>query len=378
MTILHLVQKPQLRGAEIFAAQLANHTQQHGHRVILVSLFPGQVPLPFEGTILSLDGKRGKRLWNIKAWRRLAHIIQQEQPDVIQANAGDTLKYAVFSKLLFRWKQPIIFRNASTISLYIKTWPVKKWNGFFFRYACRIVSVCKASATDFEHLFPKYKKKVVVVPIGIEEPAINRQHNTGLHTSQAQSPVLVHVGGFTYEKNHIRLIPVFQQLLKIYPDASLRLIGDGPLKKDMEEVVKQKGLGTRVLFYGARTDVNRLIAEADALLLPSIIEGLPGVILEAFYCKIPVVAYDVGGIGEVLINHDTGHLVKSGDELAFVNAVCEIVENKQDSYRMANNAYNLVTSEYLNKWIARKFISVYESVKDEWEKVTPVQKPVKN
>jgi len=378
MTILHLVQRPQLRGAEIFAAQLAMHTQQYGHKVIVVSLFPGNALLPFEGKMIKLDGDPGKRLWNTKAWRRLARIIKEEQPDIIQANAGDTLKYAVFSKLLFRWKQPIIFRNASTISLYIKTWPAKTWNSFFFRNAHKIVSVCNASATDFARLFPKYKERIVVVPVGIEESVVTGKKSAGVHTGSLPTPILTHVGGFTYEKNHIRLIAVFQQLLKIYPHACLRLIGDGPLKKDIEAVVKQKGLDGHVIFYGARKDATHLIADADVLVLPSIIEGLPAVILEAFYCKVPVVAYDVGGIGEVLVNHDTGYLVKNGDEIAFVHAICAIIENKEGSSSMVNNAYKLVMSGYLNKWVATRFISVYESVIRDWQEGYPVQGLIKN
>lgn len=373
MTILHLVQKPQMRGAEIFAAQLANHTRQQGHRAILVPLFPGTIALPFEGTTIDLGGKPGHRLWNFTAWRRLAAIIRKEKPDVIQANAGDTLKYAVFSKLVFRWKQPIIFRNASTISLYIKTWPARVWNGFLFRYADKIVSVSKTSATDFANLYPNCQHKITVVPIGIEETAVAQKELETTTGDETPFPCLLHVGGFTYEKNHIRLITIFQDLLHHYPKARLYLVGDGPLRRDIEGIVLQKGLSGSVKFLGAQKDVMSLIASAHILLLPSVIEGLPGVILEAFYCKIPVVAYDVGGVGEVLINNDTGHLVRKGDESGFVAAIRDVIEHGEEEQFMVQNAYQLVTAGYLNKWIAKRFIQVYESVLKRWRHVSPVQ-----
>jgi len=104
----------------MFASQLATHMNQQGHEAILVFVFPGTAALPFNGKMLHLDGNAKNRLWDVKAWKKLARIIQEEKPDIIQANAGDTLKYAAFSKMLYRWKQPIVFRNASTISLYIK------------------------------------------------------------------------------------------------------------------------------------------------------------------------------------------------------------------------------------------------------------------
>lgn len=376
MTILHLVQKPQMRGAEIFAAQLAAHMHRHGHKVILVAVFPGNVQLPFEGKTLNLGGKPGQRLWNIRAWRKLARIIREERPDVIQANAGDTLKYAVFSKLIFGWRQPIVFRNASTISLYIKTWPARIWNGFFFRHTDKIISVSKTSAADFAALFPACRDKIVVVPIGIEETPVIGKKETVMHNGSGLAPVLIHVGGFTYEKNHIRLIAIFQELLTIYPHARLHLVGDGPLKKEIEEIVQQKRLNASIRFYGIQKEVMPILAAADALLLPSIIEGLPGVILEAFYCKIPVVAYDVGGIKEILVNNDTGHLIQKGNEAAFVNAIREVIENKEEEIYLVQNAYQLVISGYLNKWIARRFISIYESVLRHWKEVYRIQKVI--
>jgi glycosyltransferase involved in cell wall biosynthesis len=101
-----------------------------------------------------------------------------------------------------------------------------------------------------------------------------------------------------------------------------------------------------------------LIKKADVLVLPSIIEGLPGVILEAFYCRTHVVAYNVGGIHEILINNHTGYLVEKNDEDAFVKAI--EAASAGGNHRLTENAYKLVTSEYLNKRIAGKFAEAYQ------------------
>ncbi len=233
-----------------------------------------------------------------------------------------------------------------------------------------IVSVSKTSADDFAALFPQCRDKITIVPIGIEEvPAQIKQHDAA-QNGYGSFPLLVHVGGFTYEKNHIRLIAIFQELLRIYPTARLQLVGDGPCEVKWKRSYRKK---TRSVYpvLGARKDVMELIAGADVLLLPSIIEGLPGVILEAFYCRIPVVAYDVGGVGEVLINNDTGHLVRKGDENGFVEAICEVIENRNEEEFLVQNAYQLVTSGYLNKWIAKRFIHVYRNGAPPLERSVP-------
>lgn len=359
MIILQLVQKPQLRGAEVFASQLSTHINKEGHKAIVVFVFPGSAPLPFSGETRHLNGTPKKRMWDVKAWRQLAQIIKEEKPDIVQANASDTLKYAVFSKLFFRWKQPIVFRNASTISLYIKTAPARMLNGFFFRYVSKIVSVSGTSATDFGRMFPKLKERIIKVPIGIEETDFNGAENP---LQGASKPALVHVGGFTYEKNHVRLIAIFEEVLKRQPGASLHLVGSGPLQSQIEELVKHKGLQQQVRFYGFRNDAMQFIKNANVLLLPSIIEGLPGVLLEAFYCKTPTVAYDVGGIGEVVINDKTGYLVPKGSEQVFADKVLAALNKTPYNEQLVQNGWQLVTSEYLNTKIAGKFLDVYNAV----------------
>lgn len=299
-------------------------------------------------------------MFDWQAWKKLAQIIKEVKPDVVQANAGDTLKYAALSKLFFGWKQPIVFRNASTISLYIKTAPAKLLNGFFFRFAKKVVSVSNASASDFIQLFPKFKNNIVTVPIGIEEVTINEAQNHPL--KRVSRPALLHVGGFTYEKNHVRLIEMFEKIHQQQPSASLHCVGSGPMKQQIEELVKQKGLQQHVTFYGFRNDAMHFMRNADVLLLPSIIEGLPGVLLEAFYCKTPVVAYDVGGIHEVVINDKTGRLVKKGNEEAFLNNVTEALADTPANKQMIQNAWQLVMRDYLNTIVAKKFIEVYKSI----------------
>jgi L-malate glycosyltransferase len=110
-------------------------------------------------------------------------------------------------------------------------------------------------------------------------------------------------------------------------------------------------------------------------MLPSLIEGLPGVILEAMYCNTPVVAYDVGGISEVVKNKETGlpaegHfspkvglLVRAGDEEGFVKAVQEVLAlPKEALQQLTENAHQLVVREYDNTVIAQRFIDVYHTV----------------
>lgn len=320
----------------------------------IISIQKGNAILPFSGSLIEFNRQAKNRLLDWEGWRQLAHYIEQVKPDVVQANAGDTLKYAVLSKVFFRWKVPIVFRNASTISLYLRNSLIKRWwNRWLFKKVAQVVSVSHKSKEDFIGEFPFLKKNIVVIPVGIE---MNEQKLS----SNSQVEYLIHVGGFTFEKNHHRLITIFQALQKTY-NINLWLVGDGTLRKQIEEQVEKAGLSDQVRFLGFQRDIFPLLMNAKALVMPSLIEGIPAVILEAMHCGIPVVAYDVGGIPEVVKKGETGWLVKAADEPGFVRAVEEVLEGNEVE-RIKENAKRMVVSEFDNKVIVNRFLEMYQSI----------------
>ncbi|MEO2063048.1 MAG: glycosyltransferase family 4 protein [Christiangramia sp.] len=355
MKILHLIQREQNRGAETFTVQLAKHQTALGHSVRIISLFPKKSDLPFE--IINIGARESRRFYDFEAWRNLNGFIKTFKPDIIQANAGDTLKYASFSKFFFKWDTPVIFRNASQISSYIKS-PFQKFvNIILLKNIDFVASVSKISEVDFLNVFPTFKNRIRHIPIGIE----TNSHVRTIESFSKNDCNIIHVGGFTFEKNHISLIEIFQVILKHLPASKLHLIGDGPLKGEIEELVHKKGISNKVNFYGFVSNPLDYIQSGDILVLPSIIEGLPGVILESMYCKTPVVAYNVGGISEI-INPGTGDLVMKDDIDTFAKTVVRVLNDTPKS--QIENAYDLVTNHFTNEVIAKRFISFYLEVID--------------
>lgn len=138
------------------------------------------------------------------------------------------------------------------------------------------------------------------------------------------------------------------------------LIGDGPLLSQIRELAQDLQLSEKIKFLGKKNYVGPYMKAAKAVLLPSIIEGLPAVILEAFYHKVFVIAFDVGGIAEVL-NNETGWLVPAGDEFAFVSAVTEALSSTDDK-RIKQKAFEQVMSSYTNEVIAKQFEMIYRKL----------------
>lgn len=356
MIIFQIIQKPQKRGAEIFASQLSEKLQSLGHKVVLISLFEGITDLPFSGEIIHLNRPIEKRWYDYHAWKKIAQLVKQRKPDLIQCNAGDTLKFAIISKIIFGWKVPVITRNASTVSNYVNSKLSKFINQQLYKRVTAVFSVSNFSAKDINSLFPITKNKTIVLPIGIEKLQIQE---VDWKINIQNTVNIIHVGGFTFEKNHEGLLRIWKLFLKTKPNAILHLFGDGPLKETIEKKVQFEGLSNSIIFYGWVTNPLDYIAKADVLLLPSIIEGLPGVLLEAMYCKTPVVVYNVGGISEIIINNESGFLIEKNDEANFALAITKALETNDTIIKAA---FELVHNFYSNDYIAEKFEKAYTQI----------------
>ena len=136
-----------------------------------------------------------------------------------------------------------------------------------------------------------------VFPNGIDtkqfayDPLLRERTRQALQLSE-NAPVIGHVGRFFRVKNHSFILEVFSALLKEMPDARLVLVGDGPLKEEMERKAADLGIGKAVLFTGVREDIAALMQAMDVMLFPSLYEGLPLTLVEAQTAGLPIVMSD--------------------------------------------------------------------------------------
>lgn len=151
------------------------------------------------------------------------------------------------------------------------------------------------------------------------------------------SKLVIYVARFRPQKAHDILLDVAEQVISCDPKIHFLLIGDGDLKETAEAKVRKLGVTSNVHFLGLRNDVSRLLKASDCFVLPSLWEGLPGVVLEAVASNLPVVSTDLPGVREISEYTDLIDIVPIGDGKALSRGILEILYSprKRDSKEVA-------------------------------------------
>ncbi|WP_343854448.1 glycosyltransferase family 4 protein [Algoriphagus jejuensis] len=362
MRIVQVIQKPQRRGAEIFTVQLSGQMSKQGHEVLLVSVFTGPGGISYSGEWVKMERRLSQRFYDFKAWSLLSKLIESWKPDLIQANAADTLKFTVFSKIFFRWKIPIIYRNANQMGDFIKNGFHRRFNQFLINQVSAVASVSKASKEDIHCSFSFPINRSRVLPIGIETNSVNHLANGDISIQLPES-FLLQIGGLVEEKAPLAMLSIFVKLQKKYTWLKLLYVGSGSLESVLRKEIAVQGLDESVSILPSQSNIFPILSKAFALVMPSKIEGLPGVILEAMYCRVPVIAFGVGGIPEVLKNGETGWCIAPGQADDFLAAIEDVIsaDSKLKS-QIFDKAHQLVNNSFNIEKITRQFEGFYNEI----------------
>lgn len=176
------------------------------------------------------------------------------------------------------------------------------------------------------------------------------------------------VGRLVPKKGLSHLLRAFQSVQQAVPSAELLIVGDGPLRAEMEQLATD--LRVRARFTGVQTpdEVLQHMRSADMLAAPSIVtergdaEGLPITIMEALATGLPVVAFPSGGSGEGVVDGVTGRLLPAGDEGALGAAITGLLQDEQARSRMAAAARALALEEFSLEKQTRRLEDIYDRV----------------
>jgi glycosyltransferase involved in cell wall biosynthesis len=171
--------------------------------------------------------------------------------------------------------------------------------------------------------------------------------------------VVLCVARLVERKHHGHLLSAVARLTG---RARLRLVlaGSGPDEADLRRQAEEEGIADRVIFAGEVKDVTSVLWASDLLCLPSRREGVPRVVMEAMACRLPVVATDVVGTREVVLDGETGVLVPFGDSPAMAAAIAALLDDPARRSALAERAYELLVRDWHQDVPVRRMSDLYE------------------
>lgn len=265
---------------------------------------------------------------------RLWRLMRKQKIDaVVTVGAGDKMFWGRLAAKLSG--VPVIVS-----ALHSTGWPdsVGRLNRLLTPLTDAFVGVADAHGQhliEHEH-FPT--EKVQIIYNGIDTTRfgpgdkVTARHALGL---PADAKVVAILAALRPEKNHAMFLAGAKEILRREPRAQFLVIGDGPLREELEQFARQLGIDSATQFLGSRHDVEHLLQAVDVLALTSHNEASPVSILEGLSCGVSCIASNVGSVSETVIDNVTGKLFPAGDQTAYVNGVLELLENETLREKMA-------------------------------------------
>jgi len=163
-------------------------------------------------------------------------------------------------------------------------------------------------------------------------------------------------------KGHRYFIEAASRVAAVEPNAHFLLVGDGALRREIEEQAALLGVNDRVHLLGARDDAASIAAGFDVAALASLHEGLPNAVMEAMAVGAPVVATAVGGTTELVIDGDTGFLAPPADAGALARRILDALRNPDRSARMAAQGRRRVLSQFGMRRMIESVERLYDEI----------------
>jgi glycosyltransferase involved in cell wall biosynthesis len=283
----------------------------------------------------------------------IAHLrsLRRIRPDIFQANLITPwhCRYGIVAALLTRGTRVVV----------VEHWPrpidgrLKPWLKKLLARACVAhVAVGERSARDVE--------RIAGLPSGFARAIHNGVRDRPLRT--VARPTSGAVVGSVGRLDSFKRFDALVRLLPALPSVTALLVGDGAERAALEELAADLGVRDRLVITGWNDDARDYLTALDVFVLPSDFEGFPLAIVEAMLAEVPVVATDVGSVGDAVVDGVTGLLVPPGDSKALLRAIESLLADEDLRRRLAARGRQLAVERFSADVMARSYEKLWHEV----------------
>jgi len=232
---------------------------------------------------------------------------------------------------------------------------IKKKVLFDYKYDY-VISVNK----EFQRIGEKYHDKIKYIPNGVDLEKFKS-------VKSVSKEGLLFIGRLHFQKSVNSLIKAMDYVVKEKPEVKLKIIGSGPLEEELKKLTNDLNLTDRINFLGkvSYEDIKKHYQTSELFILPSLFEGQPLTLLEAWAMEVPVIATNVVGTKEILKHKINGYLVSPNNPKELAEGILFALDNKNETEKWIKEGKRLVKEEYSWDKVAKETYKIYELVVSE-------------
>jgi glycosyltransferase involved in cell wall biosynthesis len=347
--ILHVIQEMRTGGAERVVVSLTQGATAAGHSVAIAAV-PGRLWLGLPAERFPIRMLR-RRPWLIprNAWA-LHSAIRAWRPDIVHAHNPGMAAVTALPTLRGRRPPALVSVHGVPEEDWDATAKVVRLSG--------LPAVACGPGVDTP-LRERGCRVLAMVPNGVG-PAPPPADRTALEKEwglSAGTPLIVSVGRLVHAKNQALAV----RALAHVPGAALAILGDGPLRDELEREARAAGVADRLVLAGLRADAREVIGAADAVVISSRAEGLPLVALETLAAGTPLIATGVRGLRELLTDGRDALLVAPDDADALAAALRRVLEDRAVAERLGAEGRRVAAANAEDAMVA-SYLALYETI----------------
>ena len=369
--VCHVMSADLWAGAEVQVATVASYLVRHPDVTLTVVLMnDGRLARELRRLGVSTVVVDEQRHGALSILSFLHRFLRDHEIDVVHTHRyKDTVLGSVAARLA---DIPHLIRTVHGLSE-----PMHGWDRVKFRlyealdkaalwwFADRIIAVSKGMAETLKQT--GYKRTAVThlhngIDLGKVRPTWPRDEVRCELGAGTRTFLIGTAGRLSAVKAQSTLIRAAKLILQRQPHARFLIVGDGPLRRELQALAVELGVDRECIFTGAREDVFDLVRALDVFVLPSLAEGIPMALLEAMALERPVVATAVGGIPEVVKHRVNGLLVRAGDEYELANACVHLALDHRYARQLGRQGRRTVERHFSHETNGEALVDLYRTV----------------
>jgi len=372
--ILYVIENIEFGGGERVFSQIIRGLDKERFGVFVASNPGGIFEKKLTEVGIKINPVRMTNRYNLGIISRLKKIIKTKDVRIVHSQGGRADFFAriaarisnvpiIISSMAMLVEGYDVSRSRKGLYVLIDRW-TERWVNKF-----TVLSEAMRRSLIERHKIPPENIVKIYNGIEIEEynPDLKEAKNKKLEGKRVLGlkndvPVIGAIGRLVWQKGFEHLIRAAPEVLKKCPEARFLIVGEGPLKNKLILTGEKLNVADRITFTGFRSDIKEILASIDVLAMPSLLEGLPMVLLEAMAMAKPIVATRIDGITEVLENDKTGLLVPFKNPQAFAEAIIRILKDKAKANFFGQNAREAVKEKFSVKKMVEQIELAYEKL----------------